>query len=642
MPDLNQLFQNASTVGDEPDATSWLVIDHDFRTIAIPANKRLLGVESDERVNILNFKAPRYYENSDLSEFAIRVVYLNGRNEGDLYLFDNVEVGEDELTFSWEVGRHACLYSGNVRFIVSAVTTDEDGYILQKYNTQIHTLPVVEGLETENEVYLSNYDVITQFFENIQRAHQIDDYVSDAEAYSIGTRGGEPVEEGDPAYHNNAKYYAEQMQVIMDAASDAEAWAVGTRGGEPVAASDETYHNNAKYYLNAVVNELGTKVSALYDSTSGDPAVYHDGSDGLALRSTRFTLTPRQNLRGFDHPWLGGCEKNKLKITLAETTSSGMTASVNDNGQIVLNGMSESICYFQVNSALDTTALAGLIFHANAVSGVSWRIGTTSSTDATQELADGDAVEDNGSGLVLYCRVANGQIFTNQVLSPMLLDVNESDTSFAPYENRCPIVGYETVTVHHADEEPDENTAVENTVASFERLSPIYGGAIDISNGTADIGYTKVSVPKSDFGSVVSSLVGHDYRVADLTGSPLPKANGIQICDCAVVADPNAGTASGEYVAVVYYAEGMESPELRISEQAYQALGDDENIDICYEIETTVHGEFAQTYLESYRGDNYFWIDYGAIAIEYPVDLLSYIDEKIREAIDNQSSDPGT
>lgn len=31
-------------------------------------------------------------------------------------------------------------------------------------------------------------------------------------------------------------------------ASDAEAWAVGERGGEPVGSSDTTYHNNAKYY----------------------------------------------------------------------------------------------------------------------------------------------------------------------------------------------------------------------------------------------------------------------------------------------------------------------------------------------------------------------------------------------------------
>ena len=33
-----------------------------------------------------------------------------------------------------------------------------------------------------------------------------------------------------------------------DSAEDAEAWAVGTRGGEAVPATDETYHNNAEYW----------------------------------------------------------------------------------------------------------------------------------------------------------------------------------------------------------------------------------------------------------------------------------------------------------------------------------------------------------------------------------------------------------
>lgn len=76
MPDLNNLFQAASTVGGSNSDPSWLVIDHDFRTIDIPANKKLLGVTSDERINYLDFKGPQYYEGSDLSTFSIRIVYL--------------------------------------------------------------------------------------------------------------------------------------------------------------------------------------------------------------------------------------------------------------------------------------------------------------------------------------------------------------------------------------------------------------------------------------------------------------------------------------------------------------------------------------------------------------------------------------
>lgn len=68
---------------------------------------------------------------------------------------------------------------------------------------------------------------------------------SDSEAWAKGTRDGEAVESDDPAYHNNSKYYAES---IADAASDSEAYAAGTRGGEAVDEDDPAYHNNAAYY----------------------------------------------------------------------------------------------------------------------------------------------------------------------------------------------------------------------------------------------------------------------------------------------------------------------------------------------------------------------------------------------------------
>ena len=43
-----------------------------------------------------------------------------------------------------------------------------------------------------------------------------DGSAKDAEAYAIGKRGGTDVGSTDPAYHNNAKYYAEQAALIVD------------------------------------------------------------------------------------------------------------------------------------------------------------------------------------------------------------------------------------------------------------------------------------------------------------------------------------------------------------------------------------------------------------------------------------------
>lgn len=54
----------------------------------------------------------------------------------------------------------------------------------------------------------------------VEKIEQYLNYDIDAEAYAAGTRGGVPVEEGDPAYHNNAAYYAGQMSGVVDDVND--------------------------------------------------------------------------------------------------------------------------------------------------------------------------------------------------------------------------------------------------------------------------------------------------------------------------------------------------------------------------------------------------------------------------------------
>ena len=81
----------------------------------------------------------------------------------------------------------------------------------------------------------------------IEMEIQANDAVSaaKAEAYAVGERTGVPVTAGDPAYHNNSKYYAQQAGNESD---EAEAWAKGTKDGTDVPTTDPAYHNNAKYF----------------------------------------------------------------------------------------------------------------------------------------------------------------------------------------------------------------------------------------------------------------------------------------------------------------------------------------------------------------------------------------------------------
>lgn len=159
MATVDELLAGVSTV----DKT--LVISNDFRTINIPSSVPNIGVEYDDDVLRLDFKMPRYVSDTDLSEFSIRINYINSQGESDVYtVSDDNKVTEDEyITFSWRVGPTATRYKGNTKFNVCAKTMLPDDTIDKEFNTTIATLPVLEGLEVDEAVVTGYSDIIEQW-----------------------------------------------------------------------------------------------------------------------------------------------------------------------------------------------------------------------------------------------------------------------------------------------------------------------------------------------------------------------------------------------------------------------------------------------------------------------------------------------
>lgn len=156
----------ASTYSTEDDTT--LIIDNYRRTINIPKGVTNLGVEHDDEVLRLNFKMPRYLDDTDLSQFTIRINYMNANAETDVYYVDDKFVTTNYITFSWLVGPNATAYKGTTSFIVCMVDSTDDaadngGLIDREFNTTIASLPVFEGLEVDNGIFYQYSDLITQW-----------------------------------------------------------------------------------------------------------------------------------------------------------------------------------------------------------------------------------------------------------------------------------------------------------------------------------------------------------------------------------------------------------------------------------------------------------------------------------------------
>lgn len=157
--DLEEALAQADVYAKETEVCT---IDNDLRTITIPSGLQTVGVESDEDVRRLNFQMPKQYHEIDLSEFNIRINFMNANNSGDVYAVTDKAVSGDNITFSWLVGRNALAYRGSIRFIVCLKKADAEGVVQQEFNTTIAQLTVLEGLETTEAVVAENPDIIEQ------------------------------------------------------------------------------------------------------------------------------------------------------------------------------------------------------------------------------------------------------------------------------------------------------------------------------------------------------------------------------------------------------------------------------------------------------------------------------------------------
>lgn len=169
-----------------------IVIDDNLRTMTIPEDIVLLGVESDDDVNKIPFQMPKEYCGYDLSTFQARINYLNANGDGDVYVVEDLEVDGDDpskMNFSWLVGRNACMYKGNTQFIVclKKFADDDTGTVVQEFNTTVYSLPVLQGLETTEAVEQQNADIIEYILQRIQDAGMIDptNYYTKAETDAL-------------------------------------------------------------------------------------------------------------------------------------------------------------------------------------------------------------------------------------------------------------------------------------------------------------------------------------------------------------------------------------------------------------------------------------------------------------------------
>ena len=254
-----------------------LYIDFDTRQILIPNSIHQLGVESDDDVKKLTFSVPKTYYDCDLSTFRIFINYMNARKEGDLFAVKEEDVREVDgnLEFDWIVGRHAVAYKGTAIFNVCMKKgsmqpdpedeTQEIFIVDQEFNTTVAKLPVLEGLETSEEVVQEYADILMQWEEELFG-------IENSAISNITQKGSEVIGSVNTAgeeQRNQIALKGSEVIEAVNAAGEEQKAAITSKGSEVINTVGEQLDIKIPEYIDAHPDQ--------FKGDKGDP-----GQDGIS------------------------------------------------------------------------------------------------------------------------------------------------------------------------------------------------------------------------------------------------------------------------------------------------------------------------------------------------------------------------
>lgn len=226
---------------------------------------------------------------------------------------------------------------------------------------------------------------------------------------------------------------------------------------------------DTRYLVNSEILQGSKKIT----NTSGTISIPDYG----LTESIEMYFKPSQDLNGFDKPWAGGTEKNKLNPSISSQAITGITITKNDDGTYLLSGTA--------------TADVMLYFDTFNTEGNSYILSGCPPTGSYNTYCLGvvDNGTDYGTGLTFrnsekpYIRIANGyECPTDGLLfKPMIRLATETDATFEPYANICPIIGQNNATFSWSD-----------TDLSMSFGTTYYGGIANF-DGTINLDWQRIA-----------------------------------------------------------------------------------------------------------------------------------------------------
>lgn len=151
-------------------------IDVDKRYWQIPKEECFLGVESDDKVKILQFELSKneFHDGLNFTDCNCFINYKNEDNDTIPYGITDMELQEDgTVTFTWQVSRGATIFKGNTFAVLCAKKVRDDGTITNEWNSRIGSFTVAKGLEPSSSITeVPEIDIISQLLLVAQQTNE--------------------------------------------------------------------------------------------------------------------------------------------------------------------------------------------------------------------------------------------------------------------------------------------------------------------------------------------------------------------------------------------------------------------------------------------------------------------------------------
>ena len=210
------------------------------------------------------------------------------------------------------------------------------------------------------------------------------------------------------------------------------------------------------------ITDLQSVSSSMFKTktVTGNHLTIKDALTGKAKKLV-VSLKPKQEMNGYVKPWVGRAGKNLLPLRITTGTKSGVAYAANTDGTVSFTGTQNTADTIDIytntangdNNRASSVRLSAGTYNFSGITGGSsstYRLYVTIYETTIRYVGINE-----GSGsfslsaetdVALFIRFFKNVTVNNLLLAPMICLASESP-EFEPYENICPISGYDTVEV---------------------------------------------------------------------------------------------------------------------------------------------------------------------------------------------------